>query len=345
MIENILLEKYLRQAVSTIQGSVMKDGDFYFRCPVCGDSQKNRSMKRGHVKFRNDGMESFWYYKCFNGDCSANTSWSAENFLKNQFPMIYKIYVRDLVRNKTSGNDVEEIKRLNKVIQKQNEEKLKAQEKKKLSEEHNDTKFFVPINSDKHPLCSKAREMCLSRKIPKSRSDRFFVATDGKYKNRLVLPFYDNKNQIYYYQCRDLVGNPVKYLNRTTNKDNAIYNIHNLDESKPVCVLEGPIDSMFIENSIATMGVGITDVMEKKLDSLKCYYLLDNDEAGSILAKKLLRKGNYVFLWRNFLKFYRLPNTIKDVNDVYLHLNRTEIFKWEELQQFFTKDFYDKVIL
>jgi len=345
MIDNILLEKYLRQAASTIQGSVMKDGDFYFRCPICGDSQKNKSIKRGHLKYHNNGMESFWFYRCFNGDCSANSSWSAENFLKNQFPMIHKTYVRDLIRNKKSGSDVEEIKRLNKVIQKQNEEKLKEQEKKKLTEEHKDTKFFVPINSDKHHLCEKAREVCESRKIPKSRSDRFFVATDGKYKNRLVIPFYDSKNQIYYYQCRDLVGNPVKYLNRTTNKDNAIYNIDNLDESKPVCVLEGPIDSMFIENSIATMGVGITNVMEKKLDSLDCYYILDNDEAGSVFAKKLLMKGKKVFLWMDFMKFYRLPKEIKDINDLYLYQNKEVLYTWSDFAKYFTNNFYDKIKL
>jgi recombination protein RecR len=37
MIENILLERYLRQAASGIPGSVMKDGDFYFKCPICGN--------------------------------------------------------------------------------------------------------------------------------------------------------------------------------------------------------------------------------------------------------------------------------------------------------------------
>lgn len=350
MFDSILLEKALRQAVATIDGSVMKEGEFYFACPICGDSQRNKSIKRGHLKLRHDGMDSFWYYRCFNGDCPASAkAWSAENWLKEMFPVIHKSYVRDLLKNHKKS-DVDEMKRINEALQKQNDARQLALENKKREAEKEAVKFFVPIMSDK-AYCKGAVELCVKRGIPKKIYKKFFVANNSKdeknkYRGRMIIPFYDNNNKIYYYQARAMdKGNSAKYINRTTNKDNGIYNIHNVDRTKPVCILEGPIDSMFIENSIATLGVGINDLILKKLEGMECFFLMDNDEAGRILSEKLLLDGNYVFLWTDFIKDYDLPTSIKDINDCYLKLNRKEIFKFDELKKYFTNDFYDKVKL
>ena len=343
MIENldyIILEKYLIQATNAIKGSVSSRYRINFRCNICGDSATKRHVKRGFLLFNTkDPTNKYWVYKCQRPQCDANAGWSAQRWLKHTDPFLYNCYINEVKALNRGDENADAISaKLNK-IRLEKEKDLEADALRKKVAEEKDVKFFKPINS-KGKLFEDARTYCIKRKIPESIWSKFFVATDRRYKNRLIIPFFNKSKEILYWQGRHLYGEEPKYLNRMVDKSNAIYNLDNIDETKPVVVLEGPIDSMFVENAIATLGLELNEKMQRKIDTLDAYYLFDNDEAGQTKSRKYLKNNKYVFLWKSFLKDYELPGNIKDINEVILQLG-IDNFKFIDLKKYFTNSYID----
>ena len=67
-------------------------------------------------------------------------------------------------------------------------------------------------------------------------------------------------------------------------------------------VLEGPIDSMFVENSTATVGAGSSSELNNELKGYKVYWIYDNDAAGIKAQVRKLEKKKNVFLWKKILE-------------------------------------------
>jgi len=342
--KNIILEKYLRLAVNNIHGCIIKPNHINFRCNVCGDGKK-KSNKRGHLRISRSkkDYQEFWSYKCFNVGCRAEEhAWPAENWLKFTSPYLYQNYVEEAFGIKQPN--IIQIKKKEKARKECEKNRLENIRKKELNirKEKNAIKYFLPITSKsvKHrELLDKALNLCISRKIPENVWTKWYVSTNGLYKNRMIIPFYDNKGKIYYYQARDLVGNKPKYLNRIQNKDQALYNIYNIDKDKPVVLLEGVIDCLFIPNSIAMLGLSFSPKVSDILNGLDAHYLLDNDEAGKGKSKGFLSKGKSVFLWNKY-KY----NDCKDINEIVVKHGVKE-FTYDDLKDCFSTNEYDLLYL
>ena len=100
-----------------------------------------------------------------------------------------------------------------------------------------------------------------------------------------------------------------------------IFGLDEVDWTKRVYVLEGPIDSMFVPNSIAMIGAdGGSYINRKKTQDIVIVY--DNEPKSSMINKKLSKKideGFSVCIWQNFLKY-------KDINDMILSgMSKVEI--------------------
>jgi len=335
--KNIILEKYLRLAVRDIHGANFKSNHMNFRCNICGDGKK-KTNKRGHLLLSKsrETYEEFWMYKCFNEGCTAeNKPWSAENWLKFTSPYLYKDYVKEIFVP-TQQKELE--------LKPKEIDRFEVKRKKDLAirKEKNAIKYFISINSKsiKHKdLLNKAITLCTTRMVPENVWSTWFVATDGIYKNRMIIPFYDKGNKIYYYQARDLIGNSPKYLNRIQDKDKALYNIHNIDTTKPVIALEGVIDSLYVKNSLAVLGLSFSEYITDKFSKLDVHYLLDNDEAGKHKSKKLLEEGKSVFLWSRW-KY----KDCKDINEIVIKYG-IKSFDFDELKYCFTTNVYDTLYL
>ena len=209
------------------------------------------------------------------------------------------------------------------------------------------SKDFIHILKDPNcELSLKAIAYCDSRSIPKEIYKRFYICKKGKFSNRLIIPFYKD-NKVYYYQGRSLIGEEPKYLNKLAEKSLCLYNIFQVNKDLPVILCEGVFDSIFIENSVAVLGVKINDLSKDLLKDLKKYYLFDDDEVGKKASEVYLKDGEYVFLWSKFKKEYRLSesNGKMDINDCYIYLQRTEKFTFEELKRFFSNNFFDRIYL
>ena len=339
-LKYIVLEKYLLQAVRSISGSVVHKNMMNFRCNICGENQLKRHTKRGFILLNHKKQDKYWVYKCQRPTCDANAGWSAEKWLKRTDSFLFSCYKNELRQCDRDDSHSDKIKEKIEKLRLQKEKEHEAEKEQKRIAERKDIKFFKPIMNGDSKLFVDARLYCERRKIPEHIWQKFYVAIDGKYRNRIIIPFFDNDGQVYYWQGRHLYGEEPKYLNRSVDKTDVVYNLPFIDKSKPVIVLEGPIDSMFIENSIATLGLEFSEKNKKIIESLSPYYLFDNDEAGNAKARKLLKEGNFVFLWKDFLKSKSLPKDIKDINDVVLKLG-VDGFDFDDLRQYFTNSYVD----
>ena len=74
-----------------------KDDLYNFRCPICGDSQKNKLKSRGYIfRKKND-----YFYMCHN--CGLSTTFY--NFLKQVDPGLLKEYQLERYKNGETGNN------------------------------------------------------------------------------------------------------------------------------------------------------------------------------------------------------------------------------------------------
>ena len=144
------------------------------------------------------------------------------------------------------------------------------------------------------------------------------------------------KGDIIFYQSRGLTKKDLyerpKYLSKV-GAERSLYGVHNIDHNLDnVFVFEGPIDSYFCENGIATCG--ITENSDKmftslqkeqlnKLNLLEKVFVLDSqwlDKAS--LSKSLILADNNekIFIWPK-----ELGKKFKDFNDICIAGNRDKI--------------------
>lgn len=161
----------------------------------------------------------------------------------------------------------------------------------------------------------------------------FYVSlTDKVHKNRLVIPFFYNK-EIVFYQTRTLLQSDnktkPKYLSKISG-EKSLFNIDNVkDDLDYIFIFEGPIDSCFLKN-----GVGITGIQERSKQTFnelqrkqleqymlhKQIFILDSqwqDEASLRKTKILLQQNEKVFLWPE-----KLGKKFKDFNDICVSTER-----------------------
>jgi DNA primase len=86
--------------------------------------------------------------------------------------------------------------------------------------------------------------------------DKFSTEALVKDETRLLIPFLDVNKSVHAFQGRSLRGSSkVKYITIILRSDvPKLYGLDTLDGSKRIYVVEGPLDSMFIPNSVATAG-------------------------------------------------------------------------------------------
>lgn len=264
---------------------------FNFKCNVCGDSKTNKFKKRGYILKKDP-----WIYYCHN----CQVSITALTWLKTYYPSNYHS-----IRSEIYKNDPNRVK--NKSYDNIKTEK----EADPIEEEKEIIKHFIPIVKNMEAL-----QYCLDRKIPEEVYSKWFFCKDGKFKNRIIIPFY-NRNKVYYYQGRALYSYMIpKYKSRKGSKYNSIYNYYNVNRDLMVNILEGPIDSIFVENSIGLTGLKIND--SHITDFPKKRFLFDNDKDGIEKTNKLIATGQYCFSWKVFLLDYPCNGNVKDVNDFIL---------------------------
>ena len=328
LIDPILLDEHIRNILNTFFDGKYKSfpEKYNFRCNVCGDSKKSKKKARAWILKNKDP----WIFYCFNG-CPPVP---VEHWMKVHFPAQYDSYIKSLFKRKFS-NEAPKPAPIPTQVQ-----------PKPVYDDFQDTQHFISILDKKYadnPLFISAISFCKGRYIPVQVWNRWYVSIDGRFNKRLVIPFYDNQDKIYSYQGRTLVDEEPKYMGKVEGVG-YIYNWYNIDRNQPVHILEGPIDSEFVVNSIALTGTSkIGNEEVNKLPFKR--WLLDNDKDGKAKSKELLLKGEWVFIWRKFLKDKHITDYIKDVNDFIKWRKDGSKLTYTELQPYYSNNFFDSLLL
>ena len=133
---------------------------------------------------------------------------------------------------------------------------------------------------------------------------------------RIIIPIYDEHNQFIGAQGRSFGNIKPKYITLKTDENIRLtYGAERVDKSKPIFVVEGPIDSLFIPNSIACLGVGNFLEVREKFQKQDLIFVVDNEPRNKAVVEVLDK------LIENKEKVCIFPDTIKekDINDMVLN--------------------------
>lgn len=106
--------------------------------------------------------------------------------------------------------------------------------------------------------------------------------SSGKYNNRIVIPYYE-KNNLVYYVARDFTGNQIpKYLNAPWDKTSFLFNYERVNTKSNldfIVIVEGVMDVMSMpDNSVCLLGKFISPIQKELLKKYeKIYVALDSD--------------------------------------------------------------------
>jgi len=155
----------------------------------------------------------------------------------------------------------------------------------------------------------------------------FLCRKDFIHKNRIIIPFYDENNDIIYYQSRGILPNDLKTKAKYLSKfgaEKSIFGINQIDnKNENIFIFEGPIDSCFTRNGIAVGGIQENSVcnfnkkQQEQIKSLSLFnkiWVLDSqwkDTAAYNKSKILLENNETVFIWPK-----NLGTQYKDFNDI-----------------------------
>ena len=297
---------FLLQVSPKLQRFTKKKDDLYnFRCPLCGDSQKNKLKSRGYIfRKKND-----YFYMCHN--CGVSTTFY--NFLKQVDSNLLQEYQLERYKNGETGNN--------------NYPKPDFEEYKQETPKFKKSLELPSIDS--LPEAHYAKVYVEQRRIPEAFWSQLYYAeefaafiqnlgienTGLKEKdNRLVIPFYDKEKNLVALQGRALGESKLRYITLKLHDDNKkIYGLDRIDEDKLIYVVEGPIDSMFLENAVATADSNLESITNV-LDKSKVVLIFDNEPRNKEIVSKMEHAiDNYfnVVVWPEMIEE-------KDINDMIL---------------------------
>lgn len=139
-----------------------------------------------------------------------------------------------------------------------------------------------------------------------------------------------------YIEEEDGVENIVANLDRLSG----IFNIMNVNLSQPLTIMEGPIDSLAITNSIALQSAAKhLDGFFDEVENVR--YLFDNDKTGKEMSLKKMKNHKKVFLWSQYLDMIKSKTSIKDIND----LQKQNLFNIDIIEKCFSDDEFDAMYI
>ncbi len=287
--------KYINLISSRFQKfKKIKNNLYNFRCPICGDSQRNKSKARGYLY----QVKNNTNFKCHN--CGVNISFN--NFLKQIDTVIHKQYIFEKFKEGNTNKNFT----VDEPIFKFEAPKFKPKLNLPKSSSNSIAKKYLEsrkLNPDNYYYTEKFKEWTNSLQ-------QTFDSTD-KDEPRIIIPLF-YQNNLVGFQGRALGPSKVKYITVMLNDDAPkIYGLDEIEKDKIVYITEGPFDSTFICNSIALCGA---DGDVSKWGISKRVWIYDNEPRNSEILNRILKcidNGEQVVIW---------PPTIKekDINDMVL---------------------------
>jgi transcription elongation factor Elf1 len=272
----------------------VKNNLYNFRCPICGDSQRNKSKARGYLY----QVKNNTNFKCHN--CGVNISFN--NFLKEIDISVHKQYTFEKFKEGKTGKNfvVEE------PVFKFQTPTFKPKLDLPKASENVDAKVYLEsrkLNPHKFYYTEKFKEWSNSLK----------PTFDSIIKDepRIIIPLF-YQDTLVGFQGRALGPSKVKYITVMLNDDAPkIYGLDEVQKDETVYITEGPFDSTFIPNSIALCGA---DGDVSKWGISNPVWIYDNEPRNAEIHSRISRAiecGQKVVIWPSSIKE-------KDINEMIL---------------------------
>jgi transcription elongation factor Elf1 len=305
-----LSHKYIGIVSSRLEKFKRKGPNLYnFRCPICGDSETHQNKARGYI-YHKEGKMLFHCHNC-------NATMGIPNFIKMLDVNLYNEYqLERLADKKTPEQDDYE-----KFVEKMRKPVYMTSGPLKGLKKVSQLSPFDPI-----------KKFVVARKIPNAYHAKLFACPNFKHftnnlvankfsaeslardETRLLIPFLDSNKTVHAYQGRTLGASGLKYITIVLNEAiPKLYGLDTVDRNRIIPVLEGPIDSMFVPNSIATAGGDLVSAI-KDFDKSRLTIVYDNEKYSKETVKKMekaILNGYSVCIWPDNLDQ-------KDINDMVL---------------------------
>lgn len=275
------------------------------RCPSCGDSSKSKNKARGYFfKKKND-----FFFKCHN----CGVGFNLYNFLEMMSPTLCKQYSVERYINGENGN---------------------SNYKKPSSTDLYPTKAteikpYSYVTIDSLPETHNCVQYLLSRGLDRSMWRHFRYTKDfnilGKEINkkydlfkeeRLILPILDRNSRIIGMQGRTLsTRSASKYITLRVDDTPICYGLDKIKTNEEVILVEGPIDSLFLPNSLACLGSTNFIDFEEKFNFKDIIHVVDNEPRNKAIVsiiRQLVKANKRICIWSGENKF-------KDINEMVLN--------------------------
>jgi transcription elongation factor Elf1 len=279
-----------------------------FSCPVCGDSSKNKLKARGYI-YR---AKSDLFVKCHNCGYGTNIG----NLIKYVDLNLYDEYVLERYKSgavpQNSHKDIKQVVTIEKELLEDN--------------------ILEPLKRlDKLPLDHPAVKYIIERKIPMEKwSLLYFASKFKKFVNgvtpkfqepivndtpRMIIPYFTSAGKCFAFQGRAYGKEDPKYYTiKVDETEEKIYGLERIDYGKPIYVVEGPIDSLFLPNAVAVSGASFDTPVIRSLMS-NCTIVMDNEPRNKEIVKQLEK-----YIEAGF-RVCMFPDTVeqKDINEMILY--------------------------
>jgi len=299
--------KYINLVGSRLRNFKRKsDHLFSFSCPLCGDSKKDKSKARGYIYKKKEAM----FFHCHN--CQEG--------------MFFGKLLKRLDLNLHQQYSLEQFADL------PTKPKISAEEEAKpfitSPVFYSKEKINLP-SIESLPFNHFAKKYIISRKLPKQfLSDIYYSSCfksfldemlPGNEKNiplmekRVIIPFYDERQHLLGFQGRALFESKLKYITIMMDETKRkVFGLNKVDLTKPILVVEGPFDSMFLYNAVATMDSGLYRAAEVMGQDNDYIFVYDNEKRNSQIIsnmEKTIKLGHKIFIW---------PRSVgeKDINEM-----------------------------
>jgi hypothetical protein len=290
---------------------VKKDNPFHgqCRCRICGDSAKSKSLARFHFTVH----AGLVFVRCFN--CGYSNS--IQNYMKMYFTgefseYCFEKYRKDIVEHVIISPKVADAE----LIPKEHVKcfKLDLPYVSDLPEDHFVKKYVASRKLPDYPFQFAQDFYSFSAQYNDD------LKEDTRVEPRLVIPFFDRQGQVFAYQGRDMTGlSRQKYITITVDKSiPKIFGIDRANFKEPLIIVEGPLDSLFLKNCVASVNASLVATarkLERVINKSLITLVLDNEPRNSVIVdiyQKAIKDGYQLVIWP------KETEHCKDINDLVL---------------------------
>jgi hypothetical protein len=297
--------KYLKFLSPQLDRFTQKEPRLYnCRCPLCGDSKKNKYKARGFFFVEGESL----LYKCHN--CGASMKFST--LLKLLSPSLHQEYIMERFRPQKKEEEPDFSDMFDQpAFDIEVTDKINATSIEELPEEHYVKRYIR------------------DRQIPREHWSRLYFTPDfmafvnETFPNnekalrpnepRIIIPFYNKDGVMQGIQGRAAdPHNKVRYITIKKSKEaTKLFGWERVDPSRTVYVVEGPFDSLFLDNGVAMMD-SILYHAPDLMGEHDFVFVFDNEPRNKQIVKTMvdtINRGYKICIW---------PQSVqcKDINDM-----------------------------